>query len=1183
MKTLTTHSPLALLTAGIGLALVLGVAPGRAAERESYTVRERGLHHRVIERVTAEPNPLGGVVYRTNQIIDLATGMHYVDSQGALRESEESIDLFPGGAAARKGPLKATFAQNLATKGSIQLELPDGKTLRSSVVGLSYQDLSTGKSVLLAEVKDCSGVVLPPSQVLYEDAFTDISASVRYTYSKAGFEQDILIHSQIPAPQEFGLSEASTVLQVLTEFYDSPAPAQSASRAELSDGTEQTDWDLDFGSAQLGRGKAFSFGKDALPGEAPVTKEWTKMDGRDILVEQVPVKALRSRLQGLPEGAALDPGRKAARLASARLPAPLRRTPASAAPAKPMEMAAAGSAPRGGLLLDYVFNLSSATNFTFAADNYTTYYASGTVNLYGTVTFEGGCVVKMAANASINILPGAVAPRVEFGGTAFRPVVFTAKDDNSCGEAVSGSSGSPSGYYGNPALSLPANAAQSLAHVRFAYARKGLSLSGTNLTLLNGQFLFCESALNFSGGSAKVLNSLFSGVKTNFLLQGNATVNAQNCTFSSVGWLANESLSNSSVALTNCILANVTNQSAGSVTLGGSYNAFFNATSFGANAISCASWPFQTVGGGDYYLADGSSLRDSGATNLDSSLALALKAQTTYPPIAYVNTTFTGETTFSPQAQRDTDVPDLGAHYPPLDYVFGGCTANTNITFTPGTVAGWFHYTSGWQHAGHGIHLADRAKLVWDGRADALAWWVRYNTVQEAVSATWRGGYGPGGITGWAATRAAAPEIQARFLRASVLSGDGGSGNHFRDDYGYLVVRTMDCEFYAGGMGGYESAHYHTNSLFYGTWFWLDQGHADNEFNLRNLTYHGGQFSINRWTGTRTPVKLRDCVFDWTLFPAFDSLTNDPSVTDYDYSVFVTNAARLIPYGTNDLVVTNLNWQSGWQGPFYLASNSPLVDSGSLTNAGDVGLYHHTTQISQVKEGNSRLDRGYHYLAAGRVAFVGTDTSTQGNWKGVYGAEGYTVILDATNNPADVSLSLSGVTPYNWDGNPSATRALQRSGTGRIAACWYNSTTFSVTINLSGTNAHRLAIYGLDWETTSRGETIDILYPGTSTVLDSRSLTNFNGGKYLIWDILGSVTVRATRTAGANAVISGLFFNTTSFNLGFSDLDGDGQIDAVEDKNGNGLIESGERDPSTAGDLGLSVLITKPANNSVLP
>ena len=93
------------------------------------------------------------------------------------------IESFPGGAIARQGQHQVIFANDLATAGAIDMQTPDGKRLTSHVLGLSYFDAATGTNVLIAEVTNCLGRILPPNSVLYEDAFTGLSASVRYTYT----------------------------------------------------------------------------------------------------------------------------------------------------------------------------------------------------------------------------------------------------------------------------------------------------------------------------------------------------------------------------------------------------------------------------------------------------------------------------------------------------------------------------------------------------------------------------------------------------------------------------------------------------------------------------------------------------------------------------------------------------------------------------------------------------------------------------------------------------------------------------------------------------------------------------------------------------------------------------------------------------------------------------------------
>jgi subtilisin family serine protease len=158
-----------------------------------------------------------------------------------------------------------------------------------------------------------------------------------------------------------------------------------------------------------------------------------------------------------------------------------------------------------------------------------------------------------------------------------------------------------------------------------------------------------------------------------------------------------------------------------------------------------------------------------------------------------------------------------------------------------------------------------------------------------------------------------------------------------------------------------------------------------------------------------------------------------------------------------------------------------------------------------------------------QAQYVSTDTTTQGNWKSKYGSEGYSLIGDATVNPAYVVPSSSGP-QYIWNGSSTDIRALQRaSGTGRLAATWYGQPTFTIDLSFADQNSHQVAIYILDWDSYGpRAQTIDVL-DANNNVLDTRNVSNFVGGQYLIWNCTGHVKIRATALT-TNSVISGIFF-----------------------------------------------------------
>jgi hypothetical protein len=171
-----------------------------------------------------------------------------------------------------------------------------------------------------------------------------------------------------------------------------------------------------------------------------------------------------------------------------------------------------------------------------------------------------------------------------------------------------------------------------------------------------------------------------------------------------------------------------------------------------------------------------------------------------------------------------------------------------------------------------------------------------------------------------------------------------------------------------------------------------------------------------------------------------------------------------------------------------------------------------------------------------QALFVRTDNITQGSWKGVYGTEGYTILEDPTapaNYPAYVQVEPSGQESYVWSDTTSDPRALQESqGAARVAGCWFADPSFLADVNFVDGRTHRLTVYCLDWDTTARSQTIDLLDAATGSLLTSQSITAFNRGTYLVWDIKGHVQLRFTKTSGNNAVVMGLFFDPAAMQLG---------------------------------------------------
>jgi uncharacterized repeat protein (TIGR01451 family) len=171
--------------------------------------------------------------------------------------------------------------------------------------------------------------------------------------------------------------------------------------------------------------------------------------------------------------------------------------------------------------------------------------------------------------------------------------------------------------------------------------------------------------------------------------------------------------------------------------------------------------------------------------------------------------------------------------------------------------------------------------------------------------------------------------------------------------------------------------------------------------------------------------------------------------------------------------------------------------------------------------------------APGAASFVKTDTTTEGNWQGVYGSQGYNVIDNATSYPSYAQISPSGNSNYVWSSSTTDPRALQDVGSSnRIAACWYAGTSsgqgFTINVNLTDGQTHQLALYLLDWDRYGggRSEQVQLVDATSGTVLNTQSVSTFGSGEYLVWNVSGDIQIRITSTDSfGSAVLSGLFLD----------------------------------------------------------
>jgi hypothetical protein len=914
----------------------------------SLTAVDRGPHYTTWEHVVPVAGPDGQLTSVTQTYVQLESGLNYQDAKGRWQESGAEIELVPGGAQFIRGRHQVAFSAELNEAGAVQVRTAEGQVLKTRVLGLAYYDLRSGRSVLIAALQDSTGELMPNhQQIIYPDAFKDVAADVRYTVTRSSFEQDIVLREQLPDPAQYGLSPDS-VLQVLTEFFDPPAPveeiqaqkdaADAAVKKHLPLGsvTPAVVGDrLTFGSLSVIPGRAFLL-NEADPG-VPIIRTWKRLEGQQFLIESVPVNLIQTELGRLPA----RPIRHAMRSGW-----DLRKYVQSSRPAKQRPTASAGAmrratgyaAVRPGFVLDYSTITGTITNLTFAGN--ATYYVTGPVSLYGTTTIEAGTVVKFAnTNGAQCSVAGPVTCQTGF----YTPAVFTAKDDNSVGATISGSSGNPSGGYAATALLIQNNTSD-LRNLRIAWATNAVMYSvgsGSPQYLTHVQVLNCSYGVRCQSPVFWVRNGLFNNVQTVFATgSAGVTGNCEHLTVDAANYF------NGTVGLTlyvtNSLLVSVTNM--------GSYSGLGNAVDNTA--------AFQTAGAGTHYLAVGRGHQNAGAGNLSSRLQTDFRNFTTCPPLLYSNVTVNVNTTWSPQAGRDTSAtPDRGYHYPALDYLISRVTVNAGTLLLTNGVAVGCHSSSGITTSGSGV-------LVSEGSPGQLNRLTTAHSVQEQCLTLLASPMllGAGGVS-----------LNLRFTEASMVNGSGSflstmfnNPVNLRDSQ----FRNFSWTFYNCSGPGYQSMQVNmTNNLFErcalspsqsysGTPCYLSLLLHNNLFSSTSLTlYHYGNY-YGAW-------EIYDNLFDTSTISYTEQSTN--YLTAFGYNGFINTTENWVS-GTNKKNLAR-DFSNGPLGPYYYpttgATNSlaTLINADTVRTPAGVGLYHFTTKVSLDKELATPLDIGFHYVA----------------------------------------------------------------------------------------------------------------------------------------------------------------------------------------------------------------------------
>jgi hypothetical protein len=910
-----------------------------------YLCVQRGANSRLWQKATLTTNQSGEVTTNINSYTELSTGLCVLQN-GQYVDSVEQINIVGTGAEAVQGPCKVQWAADASTAGgAVQLTSPGGQQFSTRVYGLALIDVATGSNVLIAAITNSTGLLVGNNQIVYPSAFAGLQADIQDTYLLSGFEQNIILREQLPSAAEYGLNPATTWLQVLTQFFSPPAP--TANNIETNDGVVD-EVQLDFTDMGIGRGAAFQTPETGDLIYLNVAKQWEQLDtGEVFMIEQVPYIALTNLLQTLPPHASVSkPDAKIRRTASLKSLLRDQRPVLK----KTVAIKVAKADPRRpGVKIDYSLLTGSLTNYLFQAD--TTYYISGTVDLYGAATFEGGTVVKFTNTASACLKELDAHSNFVFNTYSYRPAVFTAANDGTVGDPISGSTGTPP-TNGLATYLFAMNTTNSnvlIEHARFSYAGTGFWSQGdVSHTFRHCQFVDCVTNIALHSDSNVSLQNVLSADCAVVLAGHDIAVDGENMTVdscSSFALTASPSWGTYSGGLTNCVLTAVDS----------SVNSF---TLTASAKVSSGSGVYQTVGAAGYYLANGSTYRDAGTATINSSLLADLETMTTYPPVVIAPGWFTNDYTFFPQAQRDTDTPDLGYHYDPVDFSIDICVSNATVTVLPGTVLAGYGGSNGGNYA---IWLCTNGTLNCAGTATSPNYLVQYNTVQEQSNTNWTS-------PNWLALLLTPDQTDSSsanfaFTYWSVFTDSGQID-------GLVIpcpIALQNCQFYGGTICTAEGPVLTaTNCLLHRVNLTVKDGAIGNVSpTFNNNLFLEGELALKHLNSGQ--FTFRDNLFDQT---AVSFLSGSSNINVCSNNAYVTTNNGVLPPENNDVILSNgPAFQVGALGQYYYPTNfSPtnltLIHTGSQS-APAAGLYHYTVTTNNVIEGTNIVSVGFHYVAVG--------------------------------------------------------------------------------------------------------------------------------------------------------------------------------------------------------------------------
>ena len=218
------------------------------------------------------------------------------------------------------------------------------------------------------------------------------------------------------------------------------------------------------------------------------------------------------------------------------------------------------------------------------------------------------------------------------------------------------------------------------------------------------------------------------------------------------------------------------------------------------------------------------------------------------------------------------------------------------------------------------------------------------------------------------------------------------------------------------------------------------------------------------------------------------------------------------------------------------ANVKTYTDTGLMPNA----TYEYTITARNIIGSSASVgpvSATTQYVEPAVVTPMGSDLATHGDWVGKYGDQCYDIV--AYKNFTTATITPSGALNANWAASTSDPRGLLKPDkSDSFASCYYSGppyntvgNSFTLDVNPNDDQPHIVSLYCVDWDTTTRDQTVEVIDYNYKKVIDTRNVSSFAGGQYLVWNIKGHVTFKITNNSvnSANAVVSGIFIGDPNY------------------------------------------------------